>query len=163
MTNLEKALTRALHAIIRDLLPKGTIDSVRTNIFSVLYPTRHWLFEMRPANSPDLAPSDISLMCSYLEHLEKNEKTTSSCSSITLTAEALAYAGNLESKLLIGLRKDDFKLLGHAWLEIIVDGKMHLINPNDQPVHEFTPIVTEGADGLLLKWTNEQCFPGAYK
>jgi hypothetical protein len=64
----------------------------------------------------------------YLYELDDQESLTTSCLSIAIMIQALLFSCGQEAELIIGVRKQDAKLLGHAWVQL---GDGQVIDPND--------------------------------
>lgn len=152
MSNLEKCLVRALHAIVRDLSVRGNPDVVQTEIFKTLYPSRHWLFSDRAHRDMTLHPSSIAAACHYLQALEALEVAVTSCYSIALTGQIIAYAGGLDSSMVMGLRMQEQVLCGHAWLELMDGQAMQIINPGPELLSDFRACGRKKPEDMVRTW-----------
>lgn len=152
MNDLEKCLVRALHAIVRDLSVRGNPDVVQTDIFKVLYPSRYWIFSGRAHREARLRPSTIAAACHYLQALEALEVAVTSCYSIALTGQIIAYAGGLDSSIVTGLRMQERILCGHAWLEVVDGQRTQIINPGSELLSDFQARVRKNPDDMVRAW-----------
>jgi hypothetical protein len=125
LTHDLKTYGTTLHAMVRCLLLHHGFDRAYAMIAVQMFP----LFES--ASRRRVAPlhrNQLDDLGRYLYDLDEQESLTTSCLSIAIVTQTLLFSCGHEAELIIGVRKQDAKLLGHAWVQL-VDGQV--IDPND--------------------------------
>src|SRR5947209_8304588 len=65
-----------------------------------------------------LSAKDLQEIADWLYRLDEEERIVASCYSVSLTLDLMAYSQGENPVLVMGLKKVDEKLLGHAWLQL---------------------------------------------
>jgi hypothetical protein len=125
-----------IHAMVKNLLMAYPVEEAHARIFRHLFPYTVWeKFERKAGESCERA---LQRVCDVVYELDEAEAGRASCYSASLVAQALAYLWRQPVELVIGLRRSDQKIFGHAWLEIAGgDGVVRVVSPGRVPVGAY--------------------------
>lgn len=139
-----------LHTLVRCLVLQYGFERAYHLIAVQLFP----LFESaHRRGAASVRPAQLVALGDYLYTLDDQESLTTSCLSIAIATQAVLFSVGQEADLLIGVKKQDRKLLGHAWV-CLPDGQV--IDPGIQGrgltlLHRFT------MRAEVEKWVGDIC------
>lgn len=104
-----------LHAVIRAMLLQHGFAKTYHTISVQMFP----LYESaRRRRAPSIGVAQLNQLGQYLYQMDDQDSLTTSCLSIAIMTQAILFSSGEDSDLLIGIQKQDHKLLGHAWVRL---------------------------------------------
>jgi hypothetical protein len=143
-----------LHGVVRTLIVElGFEASIRTLALS------HYHLHENPNRSGfrKMSPRQLQDTADWLYRLDQEERIVASCYSVALTVDLLAFSQGESPALLLGLRKLDEHLLGHAWLQM-PSGR--IINPGRQSLENMVIMKRLVMADMVNQWAREESRPG---
>jgi hypothetical protein len=111
----DRHLIFLLHGLIRAHLLARPVDEAYLAICKSVYPGAvfgNFSSLMRSRDHRYL--NDI---CDYIYELDRNESSYASCYSASIAVQLVAITCGIDSEIAIGVKKQDKKIIGHAWVE----------------------------------------------
>jgi hypothetical protein len=148
LNSIELALI-ALHEIIRNECMHSKVKDIFTRLCTKSFCLSEGIKGLR---SKSMDYRFFIRIAQKLYEMDKEERLVSSCYSIALTIFYIANILDLSPFFVVGIRKRDGKLQGHAWIEF-PNGQ--IINPGNEDIkgmsisHKWS--LKEGLDPWLAK------------
>jgi hypothetical protein len=149
----EESLLIALHSLVRSVLTGNSIEHGYLIVCKALFPG-YVLQRRRHTSSADIAK--LERICKDIYHLDDIEVSSASCYSACVTAQAFCLSIGVESEIVIGITKQDEKLVGHAWLECELRGRTKIITPGSIDTTIFTETKRLNPEETVTKWMTER-------
>ena len=106
-----------------------------------------------------LAPSPGSVdhrylksVCDFIYELDEKEWSYASCYSACIAAHIIAMSCGIPSEIAIGVKRQDKKITGHAWLEIKDSDETHIVNPGRAHIGDFQVIKRLKPETTIESW-----------
>ena len=104
-----------------------------------------------------LSAKDMRQVADWLYRLDAEERVVASCYSVSLTLQLMAYAQGDNPEMVIGLKKADEKLLGHAWLKL---RSGEVINPGNESLENMAVMRRLVMVDVVNQWAMAACRSG---
>lgn len=145
----EQSLLLVVHSLVRSILISNPIDQGYLMICKAVFPG----YALQPCQkcSPT-AVIDFARVCDDIYRLDERELSYASCYSACITAQAIGLINGFRSELVLGVKKQDEKLIGHAWLECNAGGEVKLITPGKIDTTVFTAIKRLDPEKTIQNW-----------
>ena len=137
-----------LHAVVRGMLLTGGLEQGYGLIFRSILP-----FVSNCGQKPAMTVRDLQRLAARLYRGDKEMAFTSSCLSISVLIQMLSFWCGIPAELRIGLRKEDGKLLGHAWVVCEMDGRQVTISTGATEPAAYRVTRTFEPTHRSWKWT----------
>lgn len=154
--NNEQCLIDLLHCTVRNILINQSVSDPYLSIIKAVYPSS--LFsevKTKPINNHYLQS-----ICNYIYDINNEQVNYSSCYSASIVVQIIAMAHGVSSEIVIGIKKQDMKVLGHAWVEVNTRGGLFVANPGYINIKDFKPIRKLNPNNVLHNWMEGKCASG---
>jgi hypothetical protein len=92
-------------------------------------------------------------VCNTIYRDDLLELGGASCYSASIVAQSLAYIHNIPSNMVIGIKKEDSKIIGHAWVELIKKhSKNEIISPGSIDISEYKVLHRINPENAVIEW-----------
>jgi len=146
----EQPLIFALHGLIRSVLMERPVDEAYLFICKAIFPGAV-LGQLAPP-SGSIDHRYLKRVCDFIYELDKKEWSYTSCYSASITAHIIAFSCDIPSEIAIGVKRQDKKITGHAWLEVEGADETHIINPGHANVGDFQVIKRLKPEATIESW-----------
>jgi hypothetical protein len=99
-------------------------------------------------------------ICDYIYEMDEKESSYASCYSASVVAQVIAFSHGLASEMVLGVKKQDEKIVGHAWIEIIGQPTGHTISPGSVRIDDFQVLRRYNPEEIIRSWVEEKCASG---
>lgn len=145
-----------LHSIIRTMLLRQPIDEAYAEIFKSTYPCGVF-----GKFSRTIDREYLQKICDLIYSTDKREVNQASCYSASLVAQLVAFAHGIATEMAFGIRKQDEKVVGHAWLEIKKGAAILTINPGNENLNHYSVIKRLNPLYIVEKYVENLCATGS--
>ncbi|WP_206951346.1 lasso peptide biosynthesis protein [Trinickia acidisoli] len=143
----------ALHGLVRAILTNHSIEDGYLIICKSLFPS----FIFRTTTYVQGTDSvDLQSICDAIYRLDESELSYASCYSACMVAQIVAMTYGIPAEIIVGIKKQDKKLLGHAWLEYAANGRTQIVNPRGADPRDFTEIKRLTPETTIQTWMKER-------
>ena len=140
------------HGLTRAILRSQPIGESYLNIFKTIFPVAI----LDPYDSSlNIDQQYLQMVCDTIYEFDAFEVGGASCYSACIVAQALAFLHGISSEMVIGICKQDEKIVGHAWIELV--GNQHkrtIINPGRLNLREFREFSRLNPERVVAEWAS---------
>lgn len=142
-----------LHSLVRAILQQNSVEHGYLIICKSVFPS----FVLRTDSiKGEIEPTDLQKICDYLYLLDEQELSYTSCYSACIAAQIVAMTYGIPTEIIIGIRKQDKKIVGHAWLEYTLDRQTKIANPGDADPRDFTEVKRLCPETTVQTWMKQR-------
>ncbi|HVW52266.1 MAG TPA: lasso peptide biosynthesis protein [Trinickia sp.] len=145
----EQSLLLVVHSLVRAILISNPIDPGYLMICKAVFPG--YVLQPRQRWS-STAIVQLERICDDIYRLDGRELSYASCYSACITAQAIGLIKGIRSEIVLGVKKQDEKLVGHAWLECNAEREVKIITPGKIATTEFTEIKRLNPEKVVQNW-----------
>ncbi len=149
----EIAYIHLAHNFVRAMLLCQPVDSAYLRIFKSIFPGAIRGEFARSSHRVDRSYLQGICDCIYLTDMHETDRA--SCYSACIVVQAFAFLHGIRSDMVLGVRKQDEKLIGHAWLELHTDSPSpDIVNPGEIGLHEYRVLTRMNPEAAITQWAN---------
>ncbi|MEA3122153.1 MAG: hypothetical protein QOH33_1714, partial [Paraburkholderia sp.] len=150
----EQRLIFLMHGMIRMLLIERPIDEAYLAICKSVFPGAALgrFAPPRDKNHRDY----LTGICDYIYELDDNEYSYATCYSASIAVQLVALACGIETEVVIAVKKQDRKLVGHAWVEIIGSHSKQIVAPGQTCIDGFKVIKRLHPEKAIQAWMEKR-------
>lgn len=160
----EERLVFLLHALIRTLLVERPVEEAYLGICKSVLPGLVLGEFGEPGSHPAVREMAslryLTRICDYIYALDDKEWSYASCYSASIAVQLIALARGVPARIAIGVKKQDAKMVGHAWVELGDAPTAAVINPGRVCVDDFKVVKRLDAETALQLWMRKTCDSG---
>jgi hypothetical protein len=153
MTN-EQRLIFVMHGMIRMFLIERPVDEAYLAICKSIFPGAALGKFSTPRNKNQR--DYLTKICDYICELDDNEYSYASCYSTSIAVQMIALASGIDSEVVVGVKKQDRKLVGHAWVEIIESCSLQIVTPGRTCIDGFRVIKRLHPERAIQAWMEKR-------
>ncbi|WP_036771160.1 lasso peptide biosynthesis B2 protein [Photorhabdus australis] len=140
-----------IHSLVRAILLEKPIKDAYLSIFKSIYPctVRRNFFDAKK----HIDHSYFQEICDFIYQADSSEITSASCYSASIVVQLLASLHGIPSDMVIGIKKQDEKIVGHAWIELCSDKfKTKIVNPGHVDLSGYSLLQRMSPDTAISEW-----------
>jgi len=143
----------SLHSLVRAILKEHSIEHGYLIICKSMFPS----FTLNaPRLRDEIDIRYLQRICDDIYLLDKQELSYTSCYSACIVAQVVAMSYGLATEIVVGIKKQDKKIIGHAWLEHTLGRQTQIANPGDVNSHDFTEIKRLTPEPAIQTWMKQR-------
>ncbi|SDV47381.1 lasso peptide biosynthesis protein [Chitinasiproducens palmae] len=140
-----------VHGVVRAILLDRPVKDAYLAIFKSVFPGA--VLGRFGCLSRRTAPLHLQRVCDSLYRIDNVGTACASCYSATIVAQLLAFASSLPSEMVVGVKKQDGKIVGHAWLELGMGMTVPaIVNPGQVDLAEYRPMSRMAPERAIAAW-----------
>ncbi|HTI19155.1 MAG TPA: lasso peptide biosynthesis protein [Trinickia sp.] len=151
--NNERRLIFLLHSVIRALLLERSVDDAYLAICKTVMPG---IVMGQFTRSTKIDSHYLQTVCDFIYQMDNQEWSYASCYSASIVAQLIASANNIDSDIIIGIKKQDGKISGHAWVQIRSVHPKQIISPGRVSVDDLKVIKRLHPEKALQSWMQKR-------
>lgn len=151
----ERMLVFLLHSVVRAMLLEHPVNEAYLLIFKSIFPCA-----VRGDFVSSTQRTDqhyLQGICDYIYEMDERESGNASCYSASVVAQIIAYSRGLETEMILGVKKEDERVVGHAWIEMTGQPAGHAISPGRVRVDDFRILKRYNPEEVIRSWVEEKC------
>lgn len=149
----ESQMLLSLHSLVRAILKEHSIENGYLIICKAMFPS----FTLSTHRFRDeIHISDLQRICDDIYLLDKQELSYASCYSACIVAQVVAMSYGTPTEIVVGIKKQDKKIIGHAWLEWTRGQQTQIANPGDVNPRDFTEIKRLAPEPAIQTWMKQR-------
>jgi Transglutaminase-like superfamily len=150
----EQRLIFLLHGAIRALLVDRPVDEAYLAICKSIFPGTVLGEFTAPFGKGD--HRYLTDICDYIYALDDNELSYASCYSASIAVQLIALAGGIDSEIVVGVKKQDRKMVGHAWVETVGFQPKRIISPGRIGISDFKVVKRLHPEKAIQSWMEKK-------
>jgi Transglutaminase-like superfamily len=150
----EQRLIFLMHGMIRMFLIERPVDEAYLAICKSVFPGAVLGKFTAPRDKSHL--DYLTKICNYIYELDDNEYSYASCYSASIAIQLIALANGIDSEIVIGVKKQDRKLVGHAWVEIIGSHSKQIVTPGQTCIDGFKVVKRLHPEKAIQAWMEKR-------
>ena len=143
----------ALHGLVRAVLTQNSMEHGYLIICKSIYPS---LVYKTNISKYALGQRELQEICDHIYSFDKEEVSYASCYSACISAQLIAMAHKVPSEIIIGMKKQDKKITGHAWLECEISRQREIINPGNIDITDFHETKRLNPEITIKNWMSQR-------
>ena len=155
----DRTVLALLHCVVRAVLldtRQGRTGDPYLALVRAVYP-----YAVFGGARPPPDGEALQAACDTICRLDDGGTGLVSCYSASMVVQLLAMAHGLSSEMLIGVRKQDQRLSGHAWVEVRLRNGICCINPGRLELSRYRILRRRAPEAELLQWMKARCAAGS--
>lgn len=140
-----------VHSLVRAILLGQSIDDAYLGIFKSIFPGA-----IRGEFASDagcIGRSYLQEVCDTIYRADLLEIGGASCYSASIVVQVLAFLHGIPSEMVIGVKRQDGKIAGHAWVELCRDGsRREIINPGRMDLNDYCALTRMNPETAVAGW-----------
>jgi len=92
-------------------------------------------------------------VCDSIYQTDLLEIGSASCYSASIVVQSVAFLHGISSEMVIGIKKQDEKVVGHAWVELCSEESgSEIINPGRMDLNEYRVLNRINPETIVSEW-----------
>ncbi|RQZ41213.1 MULTISPECIES: lasso peptide biosynthesis B2 protein [unclassified Burkholderia] len=139
------------HSLVRAMLLGRPVSDAYLGIFKSIFPGA-----VRGRYAGAVGRIDqpyLQEVCDSIYQADLLEMGGASCYSASIVVQALAFLHGIPSDLVIGVKRQDEKVVGHAWIELCRTGSVpEIVNPGRMDLNEYRALTRMNPETAVTGW-----------
>ncbi|WP_181321788.1 lasso peptide biosynthesis protein [Trinickia symbiotica] len=152
--NSEQRHILLLHGLVRALLLERAIDDAYLTICKNVFPGA--VLGNFPASPKTIDHHYLTRICDFIYELDGKEWSYASCYSASIVVQLISLVFGVDSEIIIGVKKQDQKMIGHAWVELSGVNRKQIITPGRIGINEFKVIKRLRPENAIQSWMEKR-------
>lgn len=152
--NDEQRLIFLLHSLVRALLLERSIDDAYLAICKNVFPGT--VLGKFPVSPEKIDHRYLMRVCDYIYELDDNEWSYASCYSASIVIQLMSLSFGFDSEIVIGVKKQDRKMIGHAWVEMSGSIQKQIITPGRIGIKDFKVVKRLHPETAIQSWMEKR-------
>ena len=147
----ESAYIFLTHSLVRAFLLGHSISDAYLYIFKSVFPAA--IRGEFSDTSDHIDQTYLQEVCDSIYQSDLLEVGTASCYSASIVVQSLAFLHGIPSDMVIGVKKQDEKIVGHAWVELARKGsRLEIVNPGRIDLSEYRALTRMNPETAVAEW-----------
>ncbi|MCY1212154.1 Transglutaminase-like superfamily protein [compost metagenome] len=139
------------HSLVRAMLLSQPISDAYLGIFKSIFPGAV-RGEFAGAVG-HIDRSNLQEVCDFIYRPDLLEIGGASCYSASIVVQALAFLHGIPSDMVIGVKRQDEKIVGHAWVELCREGsRPEIVNPGGTDLNDYRALTRMNPETAVTGW-----------
>lgn len=148
--NNEQRLIFLLHGLVRSALASRPVDEAYLAVCKSVFPGV--VLGQSGIAAAKVKPDYLPAICDFIYELDDKEVSYASCYSASIVIQLIALAHGIDSEIVIGIKRQDEKIVGHAWVETIGIRPKQIITPGRSPIDDFKVVKRLHPEKSIQSW-----------
>lgn len=141
------------HSLVRAMLLSHPIGDAYLGIFKSIFPGAA-KGEFAGTSSP-IDQNNLQKVCDFIYQADLLEIGGASCYSASIVVQALAFLHGIQSDIVIGVKRQDEKIVGHAWVELHREGVCpEIVNPGYANLNDYRALTRMNPEMAVAEWVD---------
>lgn len=143
-----------LHALVRALILDRPIDDAYLAICKNVFPGT--VFGSFANSAKGVNHSYLVSACDFIYELDHKEWSYASCYSASIVIHLMSFVSGIDSEIVIGVKKQDAKMVGHAWVELNESNRKKIVTPGRIAIENFKIIKRLHPEHAIQSWMEKR-------